>query len=37
MPMYRMSAEVAAAPTPVEGGTMQVGATVNIVYKLINP
>jgi uncharacterized protein YggE len=37
MPMYRMSAEVAAAPpTPVEGGTLQIGATVNIVFKLNN-
>jgi uncharacterized protein YggE len=37
MPIYRMSAEVAAAPpTPVEGGTLQIGATVNIVFKLNN-
>lgn len=36
--MYRMSADMAqaAAPTPVEGGTMQVGASVSIVYRLTN-
>jgi uncharacterized protein YggE len=35
--MYRMSAEMApAAPTPVEGGTMQIGASVNIVFRLMN-
>ena len=36
MAMYRVSAQdmAAAAPTPVEGGTLEVSATVNIVYKL---
>lgn len=35
--MYRMSADMAqAAPTPVEGGTIQIGATVSIVFRLNN-
>jgi uncharacterized protein len=36
MPMYRMAAQdMASAPTPVEAGTLEVAATVNIVFKLL--
>ncbi len=39
-PMYAraqmdMAMSVAAPPTPVEGGTLEIGATVNIVYRLL--
>lgn len=37
--MYRMSADMAqaaSAPTPVEGGTLQISASVNITFKLNN-
>ena len=34
--MYRMAEQSAAsAPTPVEGGTLEIGATVSIVFKLL--
>jgi uncharacterized protein YggE len=33
--MYRMDAAMAqAAPTPVEGGTLEIGASVTIVFRL---
>ncbi len=36
MPMYRVEAAMMdkSAPTPVEGGTLEVGASVNIVYRI---
>jgi uncharacterized protein YggE len=35
MPMYRMAADMAMAPpTPVEGGTIQVSASVSIIYRI---
>jgi uncharacterized protein YggE len=37
--MRDMSAEVAmaqAAPTPIEGGTLTITATVNIVYRMLD-
>ncbi len=34
MAMYRMDAAQASAPTPIEGGNLEIGASVTIVYKI---